>query len=347
MSPAWRRSVLLATAILAAAFESRCGARTALPLPEPCAEAGSERRCSNTCGVGQQVCRFGYWQPCAVPVASRPCSNTCGAGTESCVDDAWQACAVPVATRPCSSVCGMGMETCADDAWGACDAPLPAPPTLTATVRNIHLGQPDFHQSCCVGGVDPGIVALALGADGTPVYAGNPVTGTLTTHGQADFQSWYHDVPGVDLSTTVTLPFVPEPAQPGIDTFDNEAFFPIDNQLFGNQGNVDNEDFTLQTHAQILYTGGETYDFSSDDNLVGVPRPPARRRPRGAPPVDERQRRARRCRKGNRDHHGPDVSARHLLRQPGAAGRGAGDQHPPERPLELPVADPARFLSSA
>jgi fibro-slime domain-containing protein len=267
MSPARRRSVLLATAILAAAFESRCGARTTLPLPEPCVEAGSERRCSDTCGAGQQVCRFGYWQPCDVPVATRSCSNTCGAGTERCVDDAWQACAVPVATRPCSSVCGQGTERCTDDAWGACDAPLPAPPTLTATVRNIHLGQPDFWQTCCMGGVDPGIVATTLGSDGTPVYAGNPVTGTLTTHGQADFQSWYHDVSGVDLSTTVTLPLMPDADQAGIDTFDNEAFFPIDGQLFGDQGNVHNEDFTLETHAQILYTGGETYDFDSDDDL--------------------------------------------------------------------------------
>ena len=267
MASAWRRSVLLAIAAFVASFEARCGARSALPLPEPCEKAGSRRGCSNACGGGQQVCQYGYWQICQVPVATRPCANTCGAGVESCVDQTWLPCVVPAATRSCSSVCGPGTETCADDAWGPCDAPVPVPPTLQATVRNIHLGQPDFLQACCTGGVDPGIVASTLGADGTPVYAGNPTTGTLTTHGAADFQSWYHDLPGVDLSTTITLPFVPEAGQSGVNTFDNEAFFPIDNQLFGDQGNVHNEDFTLETHAQILYTGGETYDFSSDDDL--------------------------------------------------------------------------------
>src|SRR5262249_37678759 len=161
--------------------------------------------CHDGCGVGQQACREGYWQPCVVPAASRPCSSICGSGTETCTDGAWQ---------PCS-------------------APLPGPPTLQATVRNIHVGQPDFKQDCCTGGVDPGIVGPTLGPDGTPVYAGDPVTGTLTTHGPADFQSWYHDVPGVNLSAPLALPFQPLAGQPGINAFDSEVFFPIDGQLFG------------------------------------------------------------------------------------------------------------------
>jgi fibro-slime domain-containing protein len=134
-------------------------------------------------------------------------------------------------------------------------------------VRNIHLGQPDFLQKCCTGGVDPGIVGPTLGADGTPVYGGDPVTGTLTTHGQTDFHSWYHDVPGVNLTAPLTLPFQPVAGQPGVNAFDAEAFFPIDGQLFGNQGGVHNFDFTVETHTKILYVGGETYGFSSDDDL--------------------------------------------------------------------------------
>jgi fibro-slime domain-containing protein len=132
-------------------------------------------------------------------------------------------------------------------------------------VRNIHVGQPDFLQSCCTGGVDHAIVGPTLGADGTPVYGSSPTT--LTTHGQADFQSWYHDVPSVSVSAPLTLPFQTVAGQPGVNAFDDEAFFPIDGQLFGNQGGIHNYDFTVETHTQILYVGGETYGFSSDDDL--------------------------------------------------------------------------------
>jgi fibro-slime domain-containing protein len=164
-------------------------------------------------------------------------------------------------------VCGSGTETCTDDAWGPCNAPLPGPPTLQATVRNVYVGQPDFRVACCNGGVDPGIVATTLGADNEPVYAGNPTTGTLTTTGASDFYEWYHDVPGDNLSTTISLVFVPVPGQPGINQYDNEEFFPIDNQLFGNQGAPHNENITLETHTQVLYVGGESYNFASDDDL--------------------------------------------------------------------------------
>jgi len=267
--------VPVVTALSLGLLDASCGARSSLSLPEPCGEGSDDggapvptrRDCHDLCGEGTQVCQFGYWQPCVVPAATRACSNSCGAGTQSCVDDAWLACSVPVATRACSSLCGAGKETCTDDTWQPCDAALPGPPTLNATVRNVLLGQPDFLKSCCTGGQDPGIVAAALGADGTPVYAGNPSTGTLTTHGAADFQVWYHDVPGINLRAPLPLALLPQASQSGINVFDDEAFFPIDGQLFGNQGAAHNFNFTVEAHAQIFYGGGETYGFSSDDDL--------------------------------------------------------------------------------
>jgi fibro-slime domain-containing protein len=146
---------------------------------------------------------------------------------------------------------------------------MPGLPTLVTTVRDFQVGQlPDFFPTCCFGhGVDPGIVAATLGPDGTPAYAGNPVSGTLTTHGAADFYDWWHDVPGVNLSTSVPLRFLPEATMPGSNMYYNHSFFPIDGQLYGDQGEAHNEFFTLQAHAQILYTGGETYGFTSDDDL--------------------------------------------------------------------------------
>ena len=254
-------------ALVTAALAARCGARTGLPLPEVCGKPGDHRVCSDNCGQGQQVCEDGFWQPCEVPAASRACANACGPGEQQCVNDQWLPCSVPVATRSCSSICGAGTETCTEDAWGPCNAPAPGPPTLQATVRNIYLGQPDFREACCSGSPDPGIVETTLGSDGEPVYAGNPITGTLTTTGASNFMKWYHDAPGENLSTTISLVFVPAPGQPGINQYDNESFFPIDGQLFGNQGAPDNENFTVQTHADVLYTGGESYGFTSDDDL--------------------------------------------------------------------------------
>jgi fibro-slime domain-containing protein len=254
-SRAWRRWAWVVTTIGAAAFEARCGARTALPIAEMCGDAGSMRRCQDSCGEGEQVCQYGYWQPCVVPSATRSCSNTCGAGEQTCIEDGWLPCSVPVATRPCASLCGPGTETCADDVWGACNAALPVPPTLTATARNSPPGNPDFLQMCCSGGPDPGIVASTLGPDDKPVYAGNPITGTFTTHGLADFNQWYNNGPGV-VPTTISLPFMPEAGMPGFNVFDNQAFFPI--------GDID---FTVEAHARILYVGGESYGFASDDDL--------------------------------------------------------------------------------
>jgi fibro-slime domain-containing protein len=263
MSPARATGIVILA--LASLLGGACGARSQLPLPVPCGEPGRTRACQDICGDGEQVCENGYWQPCVVPVATRPCTNTCGPGTQQCIDGAWLTCSVPVAERPCSSICGPGKETCADDAWGPCDAPQPGPPTLSATVRDFHVGQPDFVPMCCMGRVDLGIAAATLGADGTPVYTGNPTT--PTTHGAKDFYAWYHDVPGVNVSTTVSLPFSPEQDYPGTNAFDDERFYPIDGQLFGNQGEPHNEFFTLQAHATILYNGGESYGFAGDDDL--------------------------------------------------------------------------------
>jgi fibro-slime domain-containing protein len=223
------------------------------------------------CGTGNQVCEDGFWQNCVVPTTARPCSNTCGEGEEKCADDAWLPCSVPVTHRPCSNVCGAGTETCVDDVWQACDGPPILPPTLTAEIRNFMRSQPDFapcNGICGTGGVDPSIVEPELGADGTPVYAGDPTT--PSTHGQASFDQWYHGVPGVNEPIPpypYSLPFTTGPAGSGTFVYDNEAFFPVDTLFFRDQGLDHNYWFTAEVHAQILYLGGETYAFASDDDL--------------------------------------------------------------------------------
>lgn len=247
-------------AFFAPALLAGCGARSSLPV---CPEPNAERSCENTCGAGLQVCADEKWGPCEVPTAARACTNACGQGMQTCQADAWSVCMVPETQRACSSACGPGQERCVDGVWQSCDAPLPAPPTFTATVRDFDDTHPDFESD---GGVelDPGIVAADLGPDDKPVYAGMPTT--ESTHGAANFNEWYRDVPGVNETTTITLSLMAVPGDAGTYRYDNDSFFPIDGRLLGDQGRPHNFDFTLELVTEFRYTGGETLTFASDDD---------------------------------------------------------------------------------
>jgi len=253
-----------------------CGVRSSLRV---CGGLGETRPCENTCGVGSQTCVDDRWGACSVAVASRTCSNDCGQGTQTCSDDAWSTCDVPQAVRSCSSPCGQGQEQCVDGGWQPCDAPQPGPPTFTATLRDFNDTDPDFEPDAG-GGVELGIVATDLGPDDKPVYAGG--VSTPSTHGAAYFDEWYRDVPCPAAMTCVTTPcpastvcnmitslslaLAPLPQDPSTYGCDNDAFFPIDNKLFGNQGRIHNYDFTMELATTFRYMGGETFRFRSDDD---------------------------------------------------------------------------------
>lgn len=134
---------------------------------------------------------------------------------------------------------------------------------VTGTVRDFHDTHPDFENG---GGSETGIVAPTLGADRKPVYAGG--AGTATTHGQESFDQWYRDVPGVNLAAPLTLTLdntiTPDP---NIFTYTNGNFFPINDQLFGNEGRSSNYHFTFEIHSQFDYLGGEFLEFTGDDDL--------------------------------------------------------------------------------
>jgi fibro-slime domain-containing protein len=242
-----------------------CG-RTELDPAEPCdGDVDTTRSCSGFCGAGTQSCVEGFWRACEVPVVTRPCSNDCGQGTESCIDKQWHACEVEPVTRVCFSACGDGHETCKENTWGACDAPKPNPPKLSTTIRDFHAHMPpDFELAVTGGNDDTGIVDYQLGPDDTPVYAGHPTT--PTTSGAANFYAWYHDVPGVNLSTPFDLALTAMGGADELYTYDNQTFFPIDNQLFGNEGQPHNFHFTLEAHTHFRYLGGELFSFSGDDD---------------------------------------------------------------------------------
>lgn len=131
---------------------------------------------------------------------------------------------------------------------------------LKGVVRDFKVGHPDFEDYL---GTDKGIVEAKLGADGKPVYAGNPTT--PTTSGKEGFDQWFRDVPGVNIPIPHEIALTP--AGGGVYTYDNSAFFPIDGQGFGDEGNVHNYHFTLELRTQFEYKGGEVFTFTGDDDL--------------------------------------------------------------------------------
>ncbi|MBK6918808.1 MAG: fibro-slime domain-containing protein [Deltaproteobacteria bacterium] len=131
---------------------------------------------------------------------------------------------------------------------------------LTAKVRDFQQSHPDFEY---VIAVDPGIVQADLGADLKPVYAGMPTT--PTTNGQGPFDQWYRDTPGVNMPIDVPLVLTQQPD--GTYTFDDQAFFPIDGQGFGDEGTPHNFHLTLELHTEFVYQGGEIFSFTGDDDL--------------------------------------------------------------------------------
>ncbi len=102
---------------------------------------------------------------------------------------------------------------------------------LTGVLRDFHASPPEFEGPIAD---DRGMVEKILGSDGKPVYAG-PAGGTATTS--------------------------------GISTYDNQSFFPIDGELFGNEGNPHNFHFTFELHTTFVYKAGDTFRFRGDDDL--------------------------------------------------------------------------------
>jgi len=132
--------------------------------------------------------------------------------------------------------------------------------TLTGTVRDFKDNHPDFEK---YNGAELGIIADQLGADMKPVYKGGQ---GLKTSGKANFDQWFNDVDGVNTKTQLTIELVDTDGD-GIYSYSSSAFFPIDNQLFGNQGRNHNFHFTFELHTKFTYEAGQIFSFTGDDDI--------------------------------------------------------------------------------
>ncbi|MCP4873381.1 MAG: fibro-slime domain-containing protein [Proteobacteria bacterium] len=134
---------------------------------------------------------------------------------------------------------------------------------LSGTIRDFHESHVDFETTVC--GHTTGLVDPVLGVGDIPDYGPN---GPACIDSAASFDEWYTDVAGVNLSMPLTLTLDNGQVDPGgVYTFSDSAFFPIDDTLFGNEGNPNNFHFTFEIHTEFTYLGGETFTFSGDDDL--------------------------------------------------------------------------------
>ena len=144
---------------------------------------------------------------------------------------------------------------------------------LTGTIRDFCA--PSISGTCtqltdfegAVTGVVTNMVGTTLGGDGLPTVGANIAAGASSA---ANFAKWFNDSPGFNASAPFSLPLSEGP--PGTFTFSSGAFFPIDGQLFGNQGRGNNFHFTLHLEGQLSFSNPTTgndfnFNFTGDDDL--------------------------------------------------------------------------------
>eukprot|EP01123_Difflugia_compressa_P010934 TRINITY_DN413_c0_g3_i7.p1 TRINITY_DN413_c0_g3~~TRINITY_DN413_c0_g3_i7.p1 ORF type:complete len:366 (-),score=75.76 TRINITY_DN413_c0_g3_i7:46-1092(-) len=141
-------------------------------------------------------------------------------------------------------------------------------PTFGAIIRdfaNIDSGlpqkHPDFNSNSINCGSGKNMVASTIGCDLKPTYYPNTCTTSLTS-----FNQWFRDVPNVNKAVSYVLTTKFDPATNTYTYNPDLNFFPIDGQLFGNEGNRNNFGFTLEAHASFIFRKGLTITMLSDDD---------------------------------------------------------------------------------
>lgn len=82
----------------------------------------------------------------------------------------------------------------------------------------------------------------------------------------ATFDQWYNTTAGVNQEVMGQITLVE--TEPGVSVYDTNAFFPIDDQGFGNTpGQSHNYHFTTEIHVKFTYSAGQKFTFRGDDDL--------------------------------------------------------------------------------
>ena len=137
--------------------------------------------------------------------------------------------------------------------------------TLDTTIRDFSASHDDFQSAKGGNGFFTGLVTNTLGPNGKPVYVGGQ-----TLSSKENFDQWFNDRPGINISLENSLVATESTINPGVFTFSSNAYFPINGIGFGNEGYRHNYHFTTEIHTQFTYTGfglGSDFTFKGDDDV--------------------------------------------------------------------------------
>jgi fibro-slime domain-containing protein len=137
---------------------------------------------------------------------------------------------------------------------------------LVATMRDFSQSHPDF-EAYTGTEATAGLVLDELGEDGKPAYNPEGPAGQIT--GPETFAQWYETIEGTNFEFQVEIPLTDN--GDGTWTYADSAFFPIGpDEGFGAQSEWFpdlNFHFTTEIHTEFVYTGGEVFTFTGDDDL--------------------------------------------------------------------------------
>ncbi len=257
-----------------AAYDSACNNDGTVDLGERCDDGNND--------TGDGCTPFCELEPdCSGIKSTDGCSSTCGDGmilasdvNEECDDGN------VVDGDGCSSTCTV------EPGWACTVSGGPAPTSIDVPVTfrdmiALPLGgavrHPDFEEYS--GSAEtPGMVENEIGDDGKPVYTGICEAGNMIgpcpyneqSTSQADFDQWYRDTDGVNVSIATELSF--DQIAANTYQYSTTSLFPFDDLGWTASGDEDTHDghnfgFTSEARYWFEYGGGEALDFYGDDDL--------------------------------------------------------------------------------
>lgn len=135
--------------------------------------------------------------------------------------------------------------------------------TLTGTIRDFSDTHADFEGT--IGGLETGAVESTL-VGGKPVLSASGEASSQYSTG-ANFAQWFTDVPGVNQSMSYDITLSEDVDGDGLFKYSNNAFFPVDGLLLGNEGRSHNYHFTYELSGTMAFEAADTFNFTGDDDL--------------------------------------------------------------------------------
>ncbi len=146
---------------------------------------------------------------------------------------------------------------------------------FTGIIRDFNATHTNMQEGCSPGcRIHSGIVGplgASLDSDGKPEFYNKDNDNTLTD--ATDFNQWYRTINGTNMEQPITVELIPRDDDNTIYSFDSGAgFFPIDNQMFGNEGRIHNYHFTIEFHSTFAFdeptdAEDQSFTFTGDDDV--------------------------------------------------------------------------------